>query len=212
MELNYKILPLALMSFSVLGALALSVSSIALASQYGVSSDGETMVDVEESITLLDRDVSCTMEAKECPDGSYVGRILPYCQFAPCPGTPALPDDRDLGVASLPGDGGIVLPGIPSLPDDGDPNSPGIPSLPDDFDPLPSAVRNNMTLIGDSIDAITDVSTTGSDNSSVHHIKGTRHARLFFFIPVTVYVELEVDGKTEAVTEIRKPWWSFLAW
>ncbi len=27
----------------------------------------------------------CTMEAKECPDGSYVGRQGPKCQFAACP-------------------------------------------------------------------------------------------------------------------------------
>ena len=29
--------------------------------------------------------VACTMEAKLCPDGSYVGRIPPKCDFAPCP-------------------------------------------------------------------------------------------------------------------------------
>jgi hypothetical protein len=29
--------------------------------------------------------VACTMEAKMCPDGSYVGRIGPRCEFAPCP-------------------------------------------------------------------------------------------------------------------------------
>lgn len=27
----------------------------------------------------------CTMEAKECPDGSFVGRSGPNCDFAPCP-------------------------------------------------------------------------------------------------------------------------------
>lgn len=30
--------------------------------------------------------VACTMDAKQCPDGSYVGRIGPDCRFAPCPG------------------------------------------------------------------------------------------------------------------------------
>lgn len=30
--------------------------------------------------------VMCTMEAKLCSDGSYVGRIPPSCAFAPCPG------------------------------------------------------------------------------------------------------------------------------
>ncbi|PLX25225.1 hypothetical protein C0580_02970 [Candidatus Parcubacteria bacterium] len=29
--------------------------------------------------------VACTMDAMECPDGSYVGRISPDCNFAPCP-------------------------------------------------------------------------------------------------------------------------------
>jgi len=29
--------------------------------------------------------VFCTMELKECPDGSYVGRSGPNCAFAPCP-------------------------------------------------------------------------------------------------------------------------------
>lgn len=29
--------------------------------------------------------VSCTMEALECPDGSFVGRSGPKCEFSPCP-------------------------------------------------------------------------------------------------------------------------------
>ena len=28
--------------------------------------------------------VACTMEAKQCPDGSYVGRTGPNCEFAAC--------------------------------------------------------------------------------------------------------------------------------
>ncbi len=28
--------------------------------------------------------VACTMDAKACPDGSYVGRVAPKCEFAPC--------------------------------------------------------------------------------------------------------------------------------
>jgi hypothetical protein len=30
---------------------------------------------------------ACTMDAKVCPDGTFVGRIPPYCQFAACPGS-----------------------------------------------------------------------------------------------------------------------------
>lgn len=29
--------------------------------------------------------IACTMEAKLCPDGSYVGRTGPKCEFTPCP-------------------------------------------------------------------------------------------------------------------------------
>jgi len=29
--------------------------------------------------------VACTMDAKMCPDGSYVGRVAPDCAFAQCP-------------------------------------------------------------------------------------------------------------------------------
>lgn len=32
--------------------------------------------------------IACTMEAKQCPDGSYVGRAGPKCEFAACPTTP----------------------------------------------------------------------------------------------------------------------------
>jgi hypothetical protein len=35
---------------------------------------------------IRDADVACTLEVKECPDGSFVGRVPPSCEFAPCPG------------------------------------------------------------------------------------------------------------------------------
>lgn len=41
----------------------------------------------EEDLKLLEGDsVACTMDAKVCPDGSYVGRQGPNCEFAACPG------------------------------------------------------------------------------------------------------------------------------
>ncbi|MES2216084.1 MAG: hypothetical protein V4481_02200 [Patescibacteria group bacterium] len=40
--------------------------------------------------TIVPSGVACTMDAKACPDGSYVGRIPPTCQFAACP-TPVVP-------------------------------------------------------------------------------------------------------------------------
>lgn len=36
--------------------------------------------------------VACTADAKLCPDGSYVGRVAPSCEFAACP-DPTVPQD-----------------------------------------------------------------------------------------------------------------------
>ncbi len=32
-----------------------------------------------------EEEIACAMDAKQCPDGSYVGRVPPNCEFAPCP-------------------------------------------------------------------------------------------------------------------------------
>ncbi|MCR4325261.1 MAG: hypothetical protein NUV59_00425 [Patescibacteria group bacterium] len=42
---------------------------------------------------------ACTMEAKQCPDGSYVGRTRPNCEFAVCP--PADGGGREVPSGSL---------------------------------------------------------------------------------------------------------------
>lgn len=36
-----------------------------------------------------DSEVVCTMDVKQCPDGTYVARVPPDCEFAPCPGEKA---------------------------------------------------------------------------------------------------------------------------
>ncbi len=41
----------------------------------------ESAFAVEEDAEL----VMCTMDARGCPDGSYVSRSGPNCEFAPCP-------------------------------------------------------------------------------------------------------------------------------
>jgi tryptophan-rich sensory protein len=38
-----------------------------------------------QSSASMAKQVPCTMEAKLCPDGSYVGRVGPDCEFALCP-------------------------------------------------------------------------------------------------------------------------------
>lgn len=57
--------------------------------------DGRSFVETVPPDSLVtekptgDSDVVCTMDVKQCPDGTYVGRIPPDCEFAPCPGKKA---------------------------------------------------------------------------------------------------------------------------
>lgn len=44
--------------------------------------------------------VACTMEARACPDGSYVGRQGPNCEFSPCPGPSQNPAPKPPGKQS----------------------------------------------------------------------------------------------------------------
>ena len=53
------------------------------------SSGGNTATTPTPSSTSTpppDEPVFCTADAMQCPDGSYVGRQGPRCEFAPCPG------------------------------------------------------------------------------------------------------------------------------
>lgn len=55
--------------------------------------------------------VACTMEAKMCPDGSYVGRTGPNCEFSACPnsGTQTADGDITLGVGQTGKVGGLSV-------------------------------------------------------------------------------------------------------
>jgi hypothetical protein len=48
------------------------------------TNSGETFV---RPILKEEVNVFCTQDAKLCPDGSYVGRQAPACEFSPCPGS-----------------------------------------------------------------------------------------------------------------------------
>jgi len=45
--------------------------------------------------------IACTMDAKLCPDGSYVGRTGPSCEFATCPTTTNTSEKPDLIVGAV---------------------------------------------------------------------------------------------------------------
>lgn len=44
-----------------------------------------------------DKNSTCILEARQCPDGSYVGRIPPSCEFAKCLPIPKNKDCKQLG-------------------------------------------------------------------------------------------------------------------
>lgn len=39
----------------------------------------------ESPKSIAPKDTMCTMEVRECPDGSFVGRSGPNCEFEKCP-------------------------------------------------------------------------------------------------------------------------------
>lgn len=62
----------------IVGLCVLSVGAVGyLLGVYSTSTPQPVVPPTEE--------VMCTMEALQCPDGSFVGRQGPHCSFAPCP-------------------------------------------------------------------------------------------------------------------------------
>lgn len=49
-------------------------------------------IDLDDSETP----VACTMDAKQCPDGSYVGRVAPFCEFAECPALDSAMSEKNM--------------------------------------------------------------------------------------------------------------------
>lgn len=70
-------------------AMLLSIYGVYLAANASVDVDALRVVvtgeeEVEEELS------ACTLDAMMCPDGSYVGRSGPNCEFEECPETPEL--------------------------------------------------------------------------------------------------------------------------
>jgi len=60
------------------GAMQLFVYTIAFLAAIAIA--------VALTLTQYEAGAQCTLEAMLCPDGSYVGRAGPNCEFSPCPG------------------------------------------------------------------------------------------------------------------------------
>lgn len=72
---NHKAIKIILLAFGIL---------------YSLNGFSQNYTTTKNIKTLPTQPVACTMEVKECPDGSSVGRIAPSCNFAPCPLTNGL--------------------------------------------------------------------------------------------------------------------------
>ncbi len=84
-------LVIATIAFAIAAFLFLIDTSI----NEGVSSSNPLFFDLNK-----DKTVACTLEAKQCPDGSYVGRSGPKCEFAECPATNTnAPTNRNLNTS-----------------------------------------------------------------------------------------------------------------
>lgn len=58
---------------------------------------------------------------------------------------------------------------------------------------------------------VNDVSSISlQPNQQTYTVQGVKKGKLFFFIPVRLNIQLEVDAITGVVKEIKRPWWSFL--
>src|SRR5258706_8693683 len=59
---------------------------IIIATLVALSAIASTYLVLEnQKIKVIPEGRFCTMEAKQCSDGSYVGRTGPNCEFTPCP-------------------------------------------------------------------------------------------------------------------------------
>lgn len=81
------------------GILGVILAGISLVVAYGVWAFHQTPENQEEGGNMT----ICTADARQCPDGTYVGRTGPNCQFV-CPSTAVTPTDETtvstkLGVA-----------------------------------------------------------------------------------------------------------------
>lgn len=62
--------------------------------------------------------------------------------------------------------------------------------------------------------AATEVNTIELREESqqpIYSVKGTKQAKLFFIIPVSMQIETKVSAESGNVISVKKPWWSFLA-
>ena len=136
------------------------------------------------------RPVICTMDAKLCPDGSYVARTGPRCEFAPCPTST---NSSDMGTVS----GKVTL--SPICP---------VERMPPDLQCAPKGYRTDIKILRASNGVLVKTEQSQSDgtfsfllphgNYIIHPVGGNPYPRcseisLSFNAPLTANIELSCD-------------------
>ena len=73
---------------------------------------------------------------------------------------------------------------------------------------IESSKVSEIMLQQNHVDNVDSISL--QSNQQTYIVRGTKKGKLFFFIPVTLNIQLEVDATNGVVKAIKKPWWSFL--
>jgi hypothetical protein len=84
MNTNRKIILMTLAAVAIIAAIIYAARTTS-EPEVGIN-DGSTIATTTDETATI----ACTMDAKMCPDGSYVGRTGPKCQFV-CPTSPTEP-------------------------------------------------------------------------------------------------------------------------
>lgn len=174
-----------------------------------VTSAIKTMLGRDNATSSDGEDHICTMDAKQCPDGSYVGRTGPNCAFAACPGETTTGNNGNgnsgtNGNAEVNGNSGLHLGSI--IVSRGDVRSNAVAATSNDW----SQVRSDSDLSGyiaaqiKSDDNLEKVKVS-SDNVAVTY---KQHARFLGFLPTTLKATAMVES--DGNVSVSYPWYSFL--
>ena len=97
-QVNKKTITIVIMIALIAGSAAGAITVFLLADNDNDEENGLATVTVNVG-TNEDTDViACPQDARQCADGSYVGRVPPDCEFLPCPELPPVQQAENIKV------------------------------------------------------------------------------------------------------------------
>jgi len=131
---------------------------------------------------------ACTMDAKECDDGSYVGRVCPNCEFAPCngKGNEIKNKENETKYFSLSNGRKAEIKIMPS-----------------------TASETAIARLGE-LNFTIELKEVGQ-NKTAYELTAEKQGRFLGIIKTTGKLKIQVDAETGEIISVKKPWWAFLA-